>query len=759
MLTPMSNSNTTGAFEAATDPTESKGHGFGTMPVFLASISTILGAIMFLRFGYAVGSVGLIGTFGIILLGHAVTIPTALAIAEIATNRRVEGGGEYFIISRSFGTTIGGVIGISLFLSQAISVAFYMIAFAEAFRPLQPWFEAQTGVLFDPRMVSIPATLGLVTVVYFRGASSGVFALYVVVATLMASLALFFFGTPIEGFDPSTWSPTASSGMGDPFWVVFAICFPAFTGMTAGVGLSGDLKNPRVSIPRGTLAGAAVGMLAYIALVTKLSLSAPPDALVEDQLIMSQIAVWGPIIPIGLGAATLSSTIGSILVAPRTLQALAADGALPFDGWNKRFSTGFGATNEPRTATFATGVLAIVIAVLGDVNFVARLISMFFMVTYGSLCMISFLEHFAARPSYRPSFRSRWWLSAFGALACLLMMFQMDPVYAVLALGVITALYAWMSRRPGAHNDLAAMFEGVLTQLTRTLHIEIQRRRDEFSLSEWRPSIIMVDGRTFDRRSPILMLEWLTHRQGFGTYLHFIPGYLNADEYRESQDIKQRLVTSAVESKSNLYFDTIVSPSITSALAQSLQVPGVSGLSNNTTLFEFSVHDPSDTIDEAVSGCRFAANADMNLVVLRHCDLHFGDKRRIHVWLTWNDHNNANLMVLLSYILLGHEDWSDAEIEVFVAFPGGELERRRSEFDQLIAEGRLPVTDQALRYLEVNDLASFRALVPEMSGSADLTIFGFDMAGLAERGPDVFLNHPDLGDVLFVRAAERIAID
>ena len=118
----------------ATD--QARGHGFGTSPVFLASVSTILGAIMFLRFGYAVGHTGFLGALLIILLGHMVTVPTALAIAEIATNRRVEGGGEYFIISRSFGTTIGGAIGISLYLSQAISVAFYMIAFAEAFSPL-----------------------------------------------------------------------------------------------------------------------------------------------------------------------------------------------------------------------------------------------------------------------------------------------------------------------------------------------------------------------------------------------------------------------------------------------------------------------------------------------------------------------------------------------------------------------------------------------------------------------------------------------
>lgn len=129
-----------------------RGHGFGTAPVFLASISTILGAVLFLRFGYAVAHAGLAGTLLIVLLGHLVTVPTALAIAEIATNRRVEGGGEYFIVSRSFGRTIGAAIGISLYLSQAISVAFYLIAFGEAFRPLAPAIESVLGLPFDTRM-------------------------------------------------------------------------------------------------------------------------------------------------------------------------------------------------------------------------------------------------------------------------------------------------------------------------------------------------------------------------------------------------------------------------------------------------------------------------------------------------------------------------------------------------------------------------------------------------------------------------------
>jgi len=140
----------------------SKGYGFGTSPVFLAAISTILGAILFLRFGYAVGNAGALGTIFIILIGHAITIPTALAIAEIATNLKVEGGGEYYIISRSFGVMIGGTIGISLYLSQAISVAFYLIAFSQAFTPLFDWIQKnQADVIADnwrPAFIAISSS-------------------------------------------------------------------------------------------------------------------------------------------------------------------------------------------------------------------------------------------------------------------------------------------------------------------------------------------------------------------------------------------------------------------------------------------------------------------------------------------------------------------------------------------------------------------------------------------------------------------------
>jgi amino acid transporter len=731
------------------------GHGFGTSPVFLASISTILGAILFLRFGYAVGHQGLMRAILIVVLGHAVTVPTALALAEIATNRKVEGGGEYFIISRSFGLTVGGAIGIALYLSQTLSIAFYMIAFAEAFQPLAPLLESLFSAPFDPRMVSIPATVILIALVLIRGADVGVQALWVVVAILGVSLAMFFLGSEM---------PEASASTGllgrienpDPFFVVFAIVFPGFTGMTAGVGLSGDLANPRRSIPVGVMSATAVGFVVYLAAAFKLAASAPPDLLAEDPLIMARVAWWGPIIPIGLACATLSSAIGSVLVAPRTLQALGHDRVLPLGAASRFLAHGHGATNEPRNATLITAALVLVTVMVGNIDFVARMVSMFFMVTYGALCSISTVEHFAARPGYRPSFRSRWYLSVIGAVLCFLLMFQMDPVYAVFALAAMASIYFLLRKtRP---DDVAALMQAALTQLTNRSQLKLQTTHPD-ERDWWRPSVIMVNARTFTHAAPLKFFGWLCHRYGFGTYLHFIEGMLNDKTYQDSRKLHAKLLDHVHLTKSVVYVDTIISPSKRSAVAQALQLPGVSGMENNTILFEFKANDEPKVLDEIADGFDLATAVRMNTLVLRHTERFFGTRATLHVWLTWHDYRNANLMILLSYILMGHPDWANAQVQIFAAYPktgaGAQGERLR----EMVAAGRLPLSAKNLEVIPTTADTDFDRLVQTRSADADLTIMGFTEARLEQKGVKLLGRYPALQDVLFVCAQQQLLIE
>jgi hypothetical protein len=435
------------------------------------------------------------------------------------------------------------------------------------------------------------------------------------------------------------------------------------------------------------------------------------------------------------------------------------DQVAPWPALNALLARGAGPANEPRNATYLTAALALVFVAAGNVDFVARIISMFFMVTYGALCAISFLEHFAARPSYRPSFRSKWYVSLLGALMCLFLMFQMDPVYALVAILLMVALYRGIESTRRGTRDLTAIFRGVMTQLTRRFQISLQQSGRGRTRGEWRPSVVMIDARTFSRSVPLQFLGWLCHRFGFGTYLHYIEGSLDAERHKASRRELARLIQITQSQGSEVYVDTIVSPSMKSALAQSLQMPGVSGMENNTLLFEFSNHDGPEVREEVRDGCVLASAARMNSLVLRHGDHFFGGRAQVHIWLTWHDYKNANLMILLAYILLGHRDWEDADIVMFAAFPQGEVEVQRTRLREMIDAGRLPMTEKSLRIIGTDDNVDYNRLVEQRSASADLVICGFTEERLLEKGPDFFLRHPALRDVLWVQAQEQVLIE
>jgi hypothetical protein len=442
----------------------------------------------------------------------------------------------------------------------------------------------------------------------------------------------------------------------------------------------------------------------------KLATSVTSEALAGDYLIMSRIAAWGPIIPIGLACATLSSAIGS--------------------------------------------AIAIAFVMFGNVDLVARIVSMFFMVTYGALCAISFLEHFAARPSYRPSFRSKWYLSLLGAVMCLVLMLQMDLLFAVASITMMGILYAVIRQGRDGTDDLAQIFQGVMTQATRQLQIRLQKMPPD----DWRPSVIMITSRTFDRSAPLQFLEWLCHRYGFGTYFHHIKGMLDHENFAASQELRDRLIQSMRERKGAIYMDAVISPSMTSALGQGLQMPGISGMENNALLLEFGRHDGPEVLEEVVGGMKLAGVPRMDRLVLRHGDNFFGTRKNIHVWLTWHDQRNANLMILLSYILLGHRDWHGAEVSLFAAFPRNEIRERVAGIQEMISEGRLLISEKNVVVIPTDGSIDFDRLVEARSAGADLVMVGFTEQRLEQKGQAIFLRFPELRDVLFVAAEESISI-
>jgi amino acid transporter len=732
---------------------------FGTAPVFFTAISTILGAIMFLRFGYAVGNVGFLGTLAIIGFAHLVTIPTGMAIAEIATNERVRGGGEYYIISRSFGINVGGAIGLALFLSQAISVAFYLIAFAEAFDPLIHWLNTEFGLaISDKRIISLPAVFLLSLLLLLKGANMGMNALYVVVGILGLSLLSFFLGSPTAEMANVNFSIVSKVENPHGFFIVFAIIFPAFTGMTAGVGLSGDLKNPKKSIPIGTLAATVSGMIVYVFIAYKLTVSATPAQLDEDQLIMSKIAAWGPIIPIGLAAATISSAIGSILVAPRTLQAIALDRIIPSAGLTRWLSAGKGKNGEPFNATLVTSGIAIFVVSVGNVNMVARVISMFFMVTYGAICLISFLNHFAADPAYRPNFKSRWYISLLGFILTIFLMFKMDPAYAFFSILTMVAVYFFITRTRSDREGLSTIFQGVIFQISRALQIFLQDA--EKDSDNWRPAFICLSRDFFHRPAAFDLMRWISDRSGFATFIYFIEGYLSKETNRKSREVMNRLIKIAGVHKSNVYLDTMISPSFTSAVAQAIQLPSVSGKDTNAILFEFSREDP-EYVEEILQTVPLVKSTDFDICILTTNERGYGSKHSIHIWITPEDLNNGGLMILLGYVIMGHKEWKNAEIKITAVIPEAQIDEYEKQLKNEVKQGRLPISQQNIELIEKKEEVDLKEIINQRSQDDDLTMIGFRYETLKRMGAQMFEGLDNIGNVLFVHAskAQKVIID
>ena len=735
-----------------------QGHGFGTAPVFLASASTILGAILFLRFGYAVAHVGLWGSLMIIVLGHFVTIPTVLSVSEIATNRRVAGGGAYYIVSRSFGASIGGSIGLALDISQAVSVALYIVAFAEAFQPVYEWLASTHGISFDPRWVSLPCTLLMVALMSTKGAGVGVNLLWVICIILAAAILAFLFGRGPESIQPEGLNLTARINTPDSFGTVFATCFPAFTGMIAGLGLSGDLKNPQRSIPLGTIAATFTGMAVYILVAVKLAQSATPEALANDYFIMARIALWGPVIYIGLAAAALSSALGSIMVAPRTLQMLARDNVLPIPRLNRLMSQGVGETQEPIYATCVSGGIAIVFVAIGELDFIAQILTMFFMVTYGTLCAVSFLEHFASNPSYRPTFNSPWYVSIVGTIMCGILMTQISILYALLAVVLMALVYLGLRRSHRGQRDLTAIFQGTMFQLTRWLQITLQKSGVISSEGGWRPSIVAVTKFGERRLGHFDLLRWICHRHGFGHFIRLFPG-----EYSLSSQIQARikvdeLIKRTEVSKAGVFVDSLISPSFQLALTQVLQMPGIAGLPNNCLLLEFNRETPNE-ITEVEEGVRLAANSFFNVLVLRSTGYRFGYRSSIDVWVTEENLKNAPMMLLLAYILVGHPDWNRADIRLF-ACSDETSEIEPDKLSALMKDGRLPISMHNVISVSYDSQAVLEQKVEQRSAQTDLVIAGLTTDDL---DPDTLgaalQRYASANDVLFVHSIEQISID
>ena len=338
-----------------------EGTKFGTFGgVFSPTVLTILGVIMYLRLGWVVGNAGLLGAIIIILLAKSITICTGLSMSSITTNIKIGAGGAYSIIAKSLGLETGGSVGIPFYISQTLSAALYIIGFTEG------WISIFST--HPPLIVSLLTWAVLMAISYI----STRFAIriqYIILAIIGISIVSFVM-TPNQ---PLSEVPLLGDFQDADFWQVFAIFFPAVTGIMAGANMSGDLKNPGKSLPLGTFAAVGLSIGIYFLAAVVFSAAATRYVLVENVAAMKEVALLGAMITAGVVAATLSSAMASFLGAPRILQSLAQDRIF---GVLTPFAKGFGANANPRRGVLLSCGIAAATIALGKLNLIAPVVSM-----------------------------------------------------------------------------------------------------------------------------------------------------------------------------------------------------------------------------------------------------------------------------------------------------------------------------------------------------------------------------------------------
>ena len=402
--------------------------------VFTPTFLTIIGVILYLRLGWVVGSVGLLGAIAIIVLSHIATLSTGLCIASLSTNTRVGAGGFYSLVSRYLGLEAGGAIGIPLYISQALSAALYVIGFTEVWTSIFP--------LHDVKVVGTIVVMALLLVAYI-GANIAMKVQFVFLGIICLSILSFALGIFENGKDISfDWVDKISDDK-NSFWSVFAVFFPAVTGIGAGAAMSGDLKNPAKSLPLGILTAVAVGLVVYILVAMGYASVGSHEGLISNPMLMAEKAKWYWLVVSGVMGAAISSALGSMLGAPRILMALGEDKLIPLG----KFLEAKNLKGEPRSAILFTGIIVEGCLLMWDLNTVASLLTMFFLITYGTINAAVFIEKAVGVPSFRPTFNIPLIVPFLGFLWCTGIMFIINPIFALISSGLVVLVYMIQLRR------------------------------------------------------------------------------------------------------------------------------------------------------------------------------------------------------------------------------------------------------------------------------------------------------------------------
>lgn len=699
----------------------SSGYKFGTFGgVFTPSILTIFGLIMFMRTNYVVGVAGVLGALGILIVAELITIASGLSISAISTNTPVKGGGAYFLISRSLGPGFGSSIGVTLFIAQALSVPFYILGFSEAL--------AKNFPAIEPYYLWIVLGTGLIIfIMSWVGASWVIKCQYFILGILVLSI-ITFLGGALGSFSFETLATNMTVSDNANLSMLFAIFFPAVTGIMAGVNMSGDLESPEKSLPRGTMLAIFCGLIIYAIQMVICGGAFDRETLItQPYQILVKTALFGAgfMVLAGVVSATLSSALGSSMGAPRVLQALAKDKIIRV---LNPFRRGSGSNNEPKTALLPTAIIGVIVLVWGGMsgiskdgeggalNAVAIIVTMFFLYTYGMVNLAAFVESYGANPSFRPRFKFFHWSTAlFGAISCIGVSFMINALGSAIALAFITAIFFIARRRDmkRAFGDARRGF--TYSRIRNNLLLLAKMPPDP---KNWRPTITVLSGNPHTR---VMLVDFATRfecNRGITSLAEIVVGSRD-DMVRLRRETMQKLRKFISEGELEIFPEAVVCEDFDHGLHTFLQSHSIGPIKPNIMMQGF----PLDVsrIEPFIEHLRTIARIGMSSLVVvnplnQPCPKNVSG--RIDIW--WRGQRNGSLMLILGYLMILNRSLHRVSLRVIrLADSETERDRDQAELDALIEAARIEATSRVI--VSDND---FRQVFHDESADAVTILMG-----------------------------------
>ncbi|EAR01366.1 amino acid permease [Maribacter sp. HTCC2170] len=688
---------------------------FGTFAgVFTPTLLTILGVIMYLRMGWVVGNAGLLGAWLIIIVSFLITLTTALSMSAITTNIRIGAGGAYAIISQALGLEVGGSLGIPRYISQGLAVTMYIFGFREGWLGIFPDHNAF--------LVDIAVFAVLITIAYISAdlaiKTQFLIMLVIILSLISIVIAAYYGSMSVPTEDAIRWGSFEGTSNGDMggsgFWIVFAVFFPASTGIMAGANMSGELKDPRKSIPTGTLWAIGVSFVIYMVLAFWLARSASQEELINNYNIIIDKAYVGPLIIAGILGATFSSALASIVGSSRILFAMGEHRVLPYS----KFLAGQSANGQPRNAMLVTGIMIFITMLLRDLNAVAPLVTLFFLITYAMINIVVIIEQKLGLISYRPIFKVNKWVPWVGLTSSVLAMFIINPTISLVSISIVFVVYWFLSRQ-----NIETPFEDVRSGLFVSFAEWAAKHTwgmKKMQQRAWKPNLMVPIRDITGAKGNFQFLRNIARPKGSIKLLGIEPSSEDGILVKELEVLSESFRTKDVFSS----WTVINSNDFARGVNYGNQALRGAFFRPNIVFLNLQQHDDYEMEIRPVIKESIRLEIGV-LLYSSHPTALLGKRNMINVWVSdrtdnWHlgwDIGNLDLSTLIAYKL--KKNW-EATIRLIIVIKNEKEKENADKFlNSLVNLARLPKT-----LTEVH-VGNFMEIVGD-APTADLNIFGMD---------------------------------